>query len=112
MDNYGNQEPNRDEWHDNMSVAMSEQQALIEVLQHQSDISAEEIAALKKAVAENSAITKETRDNSSELLDVLNLMKGGMRVIEFLGKIGKIFAMIGAGYAAYMKLKNGEWPLK
>jgi hypothetical protein len=110
VDDYGSDIPNG--WNESITVEIANQRELIEALQKQSEICNEEISMLKTEVTANSAMTKETRDNSSELLDILNLMKGGMRVIEFIGKIGKVFAMIGAGYAAYMKLKSGEWPFK
>jgi hypothetical protein len=113
VDNYGDEtELTTAEWRESMTVALANQQELIEVLQKQSDICTEELAQLKLGVAENSAMTKETRDNSSEMLEVFKLMKGGMKVIEFIGKLGKVVAMIGAGYAAYQKLKHGEWPIK
>ncbi len=113
MDDYGNDIPvPMREWQATTSIGLANQLELIEALQQQNEVFNEQMTQIKEEVAANSLMTKETRDNSSELLDILNLMKGGMRVIEFLGKIGKVFAMIGAGYAAYMKLKSGEWPFK
>ena len=49
------------------------------------------------AIHRNTEITEAHRNETRELIDAFNAMKGGLKVLEGIGKIGKIIGGIAAG---------------
>lgn len=49
------------------------------------------------AIVENTTLTKEVKRDTEEFLEVFKAMKGGFKVLEWLGKIGKVLGGIAAG---------------
>lgn len=63
-------------------------------------------------LAINTVATRETADNTSELVSILNALKGAFRVLEFVGKLAKPLGYIislGAAIAgAWAIIKTGS----
>lgn len=69
-------------------------------------------AAAEAARAENSHQMQEMYASTAEMLKVFQAMKGGFKVLEWLGRLAKWFAALVAGAAALSKLMGWEWPFK
>jgi hypothetical protein len=57
-------------------------------------------AAMLMRVDENTRITKQVRDNTAEIVAAFNNAKGAFAVAEWLGKVAKLVAVIGAASAS------------
>ena len=44
---------------------------------------------IERDLAANTAATRETADNTSELVDIFKAFKGAMKVLEYVGKLAK-----------------------
>ena len=66
---------------------------------------------IERDLAANTAATRETADNTSELVDIFNAFKGAMKVLEYFGKLAKPLSYIlKAGLAAaavWVAIKTG-----
>lgn len=62
---------------------------------------------VEKAVAENTKITASAASDTTELLDLFKSVKGGFKVMSWLGGFAKWVAAIGAMFAAlYAFIQN------
>ena len=69
---------------------------------------------MKQAISENTTITKQIADSTSGLVEAWAAISGGLKVLNFLGKVAKwvtyIAGMIAAVYTAW-HLRDGGPPL-
>jgi hypothetical protein len=56
-------------------------------------------AAMLMRVDENTRITKEVRDNTAEIVEAFKSAKGAFAVAEWLGRVAKLVAALGAAAA-------------
>lgn len=66
--------------------------------------------AADAARIDTSTQIREMHDSTDEMLQVFKAMKGGFKVLEWLGRLLKWFAAIVAGGAALCKLMGWNWP--
>lgn len=79
----------------------------------------ERMAKLEQATEHNSqaldAATKEIRaqrEDTAEMIELFQAMKGGMKVLGWIGLFAKWAAAIAAGLGLLAKLTNTPWPWK
>lgn len=79
----------------------------------------ERMAKLEQATEHNSqaldAATKEIRaqrEDTAEMIELFQAMKGGFKVLGWLGLFAKWVVAIGAGVGLLAKLTNTPWPWK
>lgn len=58
------------------------------------------IAANTEAIQRNTEITEAHREETKEMLKAFNAMKGGMQVLETIGKVGKVIGAIALAFSA------------
>lgn len=68
-----------------------------------------QIDSLREAINENTRLTQEVRDSTSGLVEVLDALRGGMRVIELLGRIARPVGWVAGAWAAYKASRLGGW---
>jgi hypothetical protein len=61
---------------------------------------------------ENTVMTTDLKKDTSEVLEILAAVKGGLKVLGGLGQIIKWAGMVAAGVAAILALVKGHWPAK
>lgn len=68
-------------------------------------------AAFRSELAENTKLTKDVQSSVSDLVDVLNALRGAFKVLETLGKIAKpvgyVAASVAAVWGAILAIKSG-----
>lgn len=76
-------------------------------LQHVHD----RLSKVEVGLAENTKLTKDVQTSVSDLVDVLNALRGAFKVLEALGKIAKpvgyVAASIAAVWGAVLAIKSG-----
>lgn len=76
-------------------------------LQHVHD----RLSRVEVGLAENTKLTKDVQSSVSDLVDVLNALRGAFKVLETLGKIAKpvgyVAASIAAVWGAILAIKSG-----
>lgn len=60
----------------------------------------------------NTKMTTDLKKDTSEVLEILAAVKGGLKVLGGLGQIIKWAGMVAAGLTAMLALANGKWPWK
>lgn len=69
------------------------------------------MGSIETELAKNTAATARVEAGTEELLGILNAMKGGLKVLEGLGKLAKpVTALVALGLAlwsAYLAFRNG-----
>lgn len=60
----------------------------------------------------NTKMTTDLKKDTSEVLEILAAVKGGLKVLGGLGQIIKWAGMVAAGLAAMLALANSKWPWK
>jgi hypothetical protein len=86
---------------------------------HQLRLGGERMGRLEEATDHNSAAieaaTKEIRaqrEDTAELIEIFKAVKGGLKVLGWVGLLARWGAAIGAGAALLAKLTNTPWPWK
>lgn len=54
------------------------------------------VQALELQLKVNTELTQKTNESTSELMEILSAVKGGLKVLEWLGKMAKVLLWIGA----------------
>lgn len=67
------------------------------------------MGSMEHSIQENTALTIDLKDDTKEMLEAFQAMKGGFKVLEWLGRIAKIVAAIGAAVAICWRAYNGNW---
>jgi hypothetical protein len=57
--------------------------------------------AFERQLTDNTTLTNEVHENTKALVDIFKSWQGAMKVLEFLGKVAKPLAAIGAFLALY-----------
>lgn len=70
----------------------------------------EQIQANTTEIKANTAITLRVEKNTGEVLEVFSAVKGGFRVLEWIGKGAKWLAAISAAGLVLWKVFTGKWP--
>lgn len=69
-----------------------------------------QIDSLRQAIDENTALTQKVHESTSGLIEILEALRGGMRVIEFLGRIARpVGYIVAAGTAIFTAYKTTRW---
>lgn len=68
------------------------------------------LAAMRAEMAANTEQTKETGEAMKGLIEVFQIMQGGIRFLGVLGKIAKFLTPFVALAGAVWALMHGKWP--
>lgn len=69
-----------------------------------------QIDSLRTAIDENTALTQKVHESTAGLVEILEALRGGMRVIEFLGRVARpVGYIVAAGTAILSAYKATRW---
>lgn len=69
---------------------------------------AERMDKFERRLDDNAEATKRIEANTSQIVEIFESWKGAMKVLEFLGKLAKPVAAIGAAIGAWFMFKGGK----